>query len=60
MLALLSLELIQLELYNYINDSSVRLVVNVAEKSLKEKLAKQLLSHMSSFSGALKCVKYFI
>ena len=47
-------------IYNYINESSLKLAVNSAEKSLKEKVAKELLSYMSSYSGALKCVLYFI
>ena len=48
------------KIYNCINESSLKLSVESAEKSLKEKCAKELLSYMSSFSGALKCVKYFI
>ena len=39
---------------------SVKLAVNLAEKYLKEKFAQALLSYMSSFSGALKRIKYFI
>ena len=34
------------KIYNYINESSVELVVNSAEKSLKEKFTKELLSYM--------------
>ena len=41
-------------IYNCINESSVRLAANSAEKSLKEKFAKELLSYMSSFSKFLK------
>ena len=37
-------------LHNYIKKSSVKLAVNSAEKSLKEKFAKGLLSYMSSIS----------
>ena len=48
------------KIYNYINESSVNLAVNSAGKSLKEKFTNELLSYMPSFSGALKCVKYFI
>ena len=48
------------KIYHHINESSVKLAVNLAEKSLKEKFAKKLFSYMSSFSGALKCVKHFI
>ena len=32
------------KMYNYFNESSVRLAVNLAEKSLKEKFAIELLS----------------
>ena len=39
---------------------SVKLAVNLAEKYLKEKFAQKLLSYISSFSGALKRIKYFI
>ena len=47
--------------YNdYINESSLKLAVDSAENSLKEKFTKELLSYMPGFSGALKCVKYFI
>ena len=48
------------QIYNCINELSLKLAVNSAEKSLKEKFAKELLSYISSFSGALKYVKYFI
>ena len=34
------------KIYNYINELSVRLAVNLAEKSLKEKFAKELSSYM--------------
>ena len=34
------------KIYNYINKLSVKLAVNLAEKSLKEKFAKELLSYM--------------
>ena len=33
------------KIYNYINESSVKLAVNLAEKSLKEKFAKKLLNY---------------
>ena len=45
---------------NHISESSVKLAVNSAKKSLKEKFTKELLSYMSIFSGILECVKYFI
>ena len=48
------------KIYNYINDWSVKLAVNSAEKSLKEKFTKELLSYMSRFSKPLKYVQYFI
>ena len=48
------------KIYNYINESPVKLAVNLAEKSFKEKFAKELLSDMSCFSGPLKYIKYFI
>ena len=48
------------KIYNRISESSVKLALNSAEKSLKEKFTKELLSCMSSFSGILECVKYFI
>ena len=48
------------KIYNYINESSVELVVNSAEKSLKEKFTKELLSYMWSISKPLKYVKHFI
>ena len=41
------------KIYNYINESPVKLAVNLAEKSFKEKFAKELLSDMSCFSGPL-------
>ena len=47
-------------IYNYINKSSVRLAANSAEKSLKEKFAKELLSYISSFSKFLKPIRYFV
>ena len=34
------------KIYNYINELPVRLAVNLAEKSLKEKFAKELSSYM--------------
>ena len=37
------------KIYNYINESSVELAVNSAEKSLKKKFAKKLLIYMSIF-----------
>ena len=46
-------------LHNYIKKSSVKLAVNSAEKSLKEKFAKELLSDMSSISKFLKPIRYF-
>ena len=48
------------KIYNCINDWSVKLAVNSAEKSLKEKFTKELLSYMSRFSKPLKYVQYFI
>ena len=47
------------KIYNYINESSVKLAVNLAEKSLKEKFAKKLLNYISSISKPLKHIKYF-
>ena len=32
------------KIYNYINESSVKLAVNLAEKSLKENFAEELLN----------------
>ena len=46
------------KIYNYINESSLKLAVDSAEKSLKEKFAKELFSYILSFSGTLKCIKY--
>ena len=40
------------EIYNYINESPVKLAVNWTEKSLKEKFAKELF--MSSISKTIK------
>ena len=37
------------KIYNYINKSSVKLAVNSAEKSLKERFAKELLSTCQAF-----------
>ena len=48
------------KIYNYINESSVTLAVNLAEKSLKEKFAKELLNYISSVSKQLKHIRYFI
>ena len=70
-MALLLLELIlililmqvliqMLKYYIYINKSSVELAVKSAEKPLKKKFTKELLSYMSSISKPLKYVKYFI
>ena len=39
---------------------SVRLAVNLAEKSLKEKFAKELSSYMWRISKPLKFIRYFI
>ena len=47
-------------IYNYINELSLKLAVNSAEKSLKEKFAKELLSYISSISKPLNYSKYFI
>ena len=44
------------KIYYYINESSVKL----AEKSLKEKFANELLNYISSMSKPLKYMKYFI
>ena len=46
------------KIQNYINESSLKLAVDSAEKSLKEKFAKELFSYILSFSGTLKYVKY--
>ena len=43
-----------------INESSVRLAVNFAEKSLKEKFARELLNYMLSFAKFLKPIRYFV
>ena len=48
------------KIYNYINESSVKLAVHLAEKSLKEKFAKKLLNYISSISKPLKHIKYFV
>ena len=48
------------KIYNYINKSSVKLVVNLAEKSLKEKFAKELLNYISRISKPLKHIRPFI
>ena len=45
---------------NYINKSSVKSVVNLAEKSLKEKFAKELLNYISRISKPLKHIRPFI
>ena len=42
---------------NYINKSSVKSVVNLAEKSLKEKFAKELLNYISRISKPLKHIR---
>ena len=44
------------KIYYYINESFVKL----AEKSLKEKFANELLNYISSMSKPLKYMKYFI
>ena len=44
------------KIYNYLNESSV----NLAEKSLKENFAKELLNYISNMSKPLKYMKYFI
>ena len=49
-----------IKIYNYINESSVKLAVNSVEESLKEKFSKELLSYMPSFSKFLKPVRYFV
>ena len=48
------------KIYNYINELSVKLAVKSAEKSLKVKFVKELLSYMSSISKPLNYIKYFI
>ena len=48
------------KIYNYINESPVRLAVKLVEKYLKERFAKELLSFMSSFSKFFKSVRYFV
>ena len=48
------------KIYNYFNELSVKLAVNSAEKSLKVKFVKELLSYMSSISKPLNYIKYFI
>ena len=47
------------KIYNYINQSSVKLAANSAEKSL-QRFTKELLSYMSSISKPLCYIKYFI
>ena len=47
-------------IYNYIKESSVELVVNSTEKSLKERFAKESLSYLSNISNHLKHINYFI
>ena len=48
------------KIFNYINKSSVKLAVNLAEKSLKEKFARELLNYISSISKPVKYIKYSI
>ena len=48
------------KIYNYIDKSFVRLAVNLAEKSLKEKFAEILLSYISRFPKFLKPIRYFV
>ena len=48
------------KLYNCINESSPTLAVTSAERSLKEKFAKVLLSYMSSITKPLNYNKYLI
>ena len=48
------------KLYNCINESSPTLAVTSAERSLKEKFAKVLLSYMSSIPKPLNYNKYLI
>ena len=48
------------KIYIYINESSLELAVSSAEKSLKERFTKELLSYMSSIFKALNYIKYFI
>ena len=45
---------------NYFNESSLKLAVNSAEKYLKTKFAKELLSYMLSTSKPSNYIKYFI
>ena len=45
---------------DYIDDSSLKLALNSAEKYLEEKFAKELLSYMLSISKPLSYIKYFI
>ena len=46
--------------YNYINESSLKLTVHLAKAYLKEKFKNELLSYMSSFSGPLNYIMYFV
>ena len=48
------------KIYIYINESSLELAVTSAEKSLKEKFTKELLSYISSIFKSLNYIKYFI
>ena len=48
------------KIYNYINESSVKLAVNLAEKYLKENFARELLNYISSISKPVKYIKYSI
>ena len=48
------------EIYNYVNESSVKLVVNLAKKYLKKWFAKKLLKYISRISKPLKHIKHFV
>ena len=47
-------------IYNHIKKSFVKLAVNSAEKSLKEKFAQKLFSYISNISKPLKQIMHFI
>ena len=48
------------KMYNQINELLLKLAVKSAEKFLKQKFAKELLSYMSSISKPLSYIKYLI
>ena len=47
-------------IYNHIKESFLKLAVTSADKFLKEKFAKELLSYISNISKPLKQIMHFI